>query len=142
MRRTTEDFGIKMEAPADPAQLPLYWNVFAELLRPFAPEVARAFETAATHLEDALQQSNNEPLTLVQAGRESGYSRDHLGRLVRAGRLPNAGSPNAPRIRRCDLPIKPGHLPEGKAPRHIHTASKEHVVRSFVANSKQRGNTK
>ncbi len=142
MRVGTDATEINVEVPVEPDHLPRYWNAFAERLRPFAPEVARAFETAATHLADALQQSNNEPLTLAQAGRESGYSRDHLGRLVRAGRLPNAGSPNAPRIRRCDLPIKPGHLPEGKASRQIHTASKEHVVRSFVANSKERGNTK
>ena len=40
------------------------------------------------------------------AARESGYSADHLGRLVRDGRIPNAGRPGAPRIARSHLPRK------------------------------------
>jgi len=46
-------------------------------------------------------------LTLEEAARESGYSADHLGRLVRDGRIPNAGRHHAPRIRRADLPKRP-----------------------------------
>ncbi len=34
------------------------------------------------------------------------YSADHLGRLVREGKLPNAGREGAPRIRLQDLPRK------------------------------------
>lgn len=48
-----------------------------------------------------------EALTLKQAAERSGYSANHLGRLIRDGRIPNAGQPNAPRIRRGDLPRKP-----------------------------------
>ncbi len=48
----------------------------------------------------------HEPLTLQRAAVESGYSPDHLGRLLREGKLANAGRPNAPRIRRGDLPAK------------------------------------
>lgn len=47
---------------------------------------------------------------LREAARRSGYSEDHLGRLVRAGKIPNAGRPGAPRIRLSDLPIKAGAL--------------------------------
>jgi hypothetical protein len=35
---------------------------------------------------------------LAEASAQSGYSQDHLARLIREGRLPNAGRPHAPRI--------------------------------------------
>lgn len=50
-------------------------------------------------------------LSLAEAARRSGYSADHLGRLVRQGKIPNAGRPNAPRIRLSDLPRKAITLP-------------------------------
>jgi hypothetical protein len=50
-------------------------------------------------------------LTLTEAARRSGYSADHLGRLVRAGTIANAGRPNAPRVRLGDLPRKALALP-------------------------------
>jgi hypothetical protein len=50
------------------------------------------------------------PLSLTAAAAESGYSPGHLGREVKAGRIPNAGRENAPRILRRDLPRKPGNL--------------------------------
>ena len=49
----------------------------------------------------------SEPLSLARAAAESGYSADHLGRMVREGKLANAGRPNAPKVRRADLPRKP-----------------------------------
>ena len=47
-----------------------------------------------------------ELLSLKRAAAESGYSADHLGRLLREGKLTNSGRANAPRIRRGDLPLK------------------------------------
>ena len=44
--------------------------------------------------------------SLVEASRESGYSADHLGRLVREGKTPNAGRPGARRVALKDLPRK------------------------------------
>jgi len=52
------------------------------------------------------------PLGLTDAARESGYSAGHLGRELKAGRIPNAGRDNAPKILRRDLPRKLGTLPE------------------------------
>jgi predicted DNA-binding transcriptional regulator AlpA len=43
-------------------------------------------------------------LTLTQAAHVSGYSADHLGRLVRIGELTNYGRSHAPRVRSGDLP--------------------------------------
>ena len=50
------------------------------------------------------------PLSLIAAAQESGYSPTHLGREVKAGRIPNAGRFNAPKILRRDLPKKPSRL--------------------------------
>jgi hypothetical protein len=49
-------------------------------------------------------------LSLKGAAEESGYSAGHLGREVKAGRIPNAGRENAPKILRRDLPKKPSVL--------------------------------
>ena len=62
---------------------------------------------------------HDEVLTLTEAARHSGYSSEHLGRLVRDGKTPNAGRPNAPRIRVHQLPCKAGHLPPERVPKTI-----------------------
>lgn len=67
-------------------------------------EVLQDFQTATGDYWD-------QALTLTDASRESGYSVDHLGLLIRQGIIPNAGRPHAPRIRRRDLPRKPSRLP-------------------------------
>lgn len=83
----------------------------AELRDDFGDEArARALEWAAAHFAAALDDFSNQQLTLAQAARESGYSVAHLGRYVAMGKIPNAGRPNAPRIRRGDVPHKPGAL--------------------------------
>ena len=56
---------------------------------------------------------------LTQAASYSGYSREHLGRLVKAGKICNAGRPCAPRIRRGDLPRKLGILSREATSPHI-----------------------
>ena len=59
----------------------------------------------------AVQASHYEAvLSLPDAASRSGYSVEHLGRLIREGRLPNAGRRGAPRIRAADLPRKPPAL--------------------------------
>jgi hypothetical protein len=71
-------------------------------------------------------------LTLTEAAHRSGYSREHLGRLVATGTIPNAGRPNAPRIRVADLPRKAGHLPPQQEDSQIAGASRRQIVRSIV----------
>lgn len=56
----------------------------------------------------------NEPLTLGIAAEESGYSTDHLSRLIREGRLNNLGRKGSPRIARGELPIRPKRIAGGE----------------------------
>jgi len=58
-------------------------------------------------LRDDAAPTEAHTLTLRDAARESGYTADHLGRLVRNGTLPNVGRKHSPRVRACDLPRKP-----------------------------------
>lgn len=60
---------------------------------------------------DGLEECVDEPLLSVrEAAQLSGYSADHIGRLVRDGRIPDRrppGSKGRIAIRRADLPRKP-----------------------------------
>ena len=70
---------------------------------------AAVLEQCAEELADVLQTFQDQPLTYVQAASESGYSVAHLRRLVSQGTLRDIGQ-DRPRLRRGDLPRKPGHL--------------------------------
>jgi hypothetical protein len=91
-------------------QLIVAWRARAAELAPFAPAAATAFERAADELAAALRDRDDRTLTLRQAATLSGYSADHLGRLIRAGKLRNVGRPHAPRVQPGDLPRKPPPL--------------------------------
>lgn len=58
-------------------------------------------------LEQIARDEQADELTLTAAAAISGYSTEHLGRLLRDGTIPNAGRKHSPRIRRSDLPIRP-----------------------------------
>lgn len=60
-----------------------------------------------SQVEEALRDRADERLTLAEALLRSGYSQDHLARLVREGRIPNSGRRGSPRIRAGDLPVRP-----------------------------------
>lgn len=94
-----------------------------------AEGAASAYELAAAELEAALEQIDNEILTLAEAADASGYTADHLGRLVRGGTIPNAGRPNAPRVRRGDLPLKAGTLPPPAGPIKV---DRTQIARSVI----------
>jgi len=84
------------------------WQLRAEKLMAWgAVELARLWVIAASELAEHEREHWLEALTLTQAANESGYTPDHLGRLLSEGRLENAGERNSPRIRRGELPKKP-----------------------------------
>ena len=91
------------------------------------------YRRLAEEVEQALRASAADTLTLQEASAESGYSADHLGRLLRQGKLPNAGRPKAPKIRRADLPQKPGAAPRSHGRNARETASLSAITREVIA---------
>ena len=91
--------------------LATHWRTEAATLRQRgAPQQAEALESSADELESALRAAGQETLSLPEAAAESGYSEEHLRRLVRGGALPanrNEGERTHIRLRRADLPRKP-----------------------------------
>jgi hypothetical protein len=101
--------------PACLQALAASWRVSAAELRRYGAEAqALTLESAADDVLVALARADDAVLTLGEAARESGYSAEHLGRLLREGRLPNAGRRGRPRIRAADLPRRArGPIAEG-----------------------------
>lgn len=90
-------------------QLAERWREEAQLLEKYGDVVgAKACALHATELEAAMTEAENEELTLEQAANESGYSERRLREMIASGQLPNAGKKGAPRLRRGELPRRPG----------------------------------
>ena len=119
--------------PASVKGLPADWRRQAKALRRYGGETpAVALERCADDLDATLRERDETTLSLVEAARESGYSRDHLGRLVRDGKIPNAGRPNAPRIARRHLPRKaPAQAPLAEEPRPRERSNAQ-IVQSII----------
>lgn len=98
-----------------PADLPATWRDRADELEPYATPAAEAFRRAAAELEAALQARATEELTLGEAAEASGYSKRRLRELLADGTIPQAGRKGGPRIRRGDLPVRPGQSPRASA---------------------------
>ena len=85
------------------------WRDEAAVLRANgADALAQVKERDADQLEAAWRELQLQEMTLDQAQRACGYSKDHLRRLMRDGELRNVGRKGRPRVLRCDLPQKPG----------------------------------
>ncbi len=101
-----------------PADLARHWRTEAEMLRRRgAPQQAEALKSCADELEAALREHEQATLTLKEAAAESGYSEEHLRRLVGSGSLPaqrNGGKRSHIRVRRSDLPRKPLRGAQGR----------------------------
>jgi len=92
-----------------PVLLAQNWRRRAEVLREYGDaRGALICELHADELESEWREYQLEPLTVQQASELSGYSASHLYHAVQDGSLPNAGQKSRPRIRRCDVPRRPG----------------------------------
>jgi hypothetical protein len=67
---------------------------------------AKLIEQFLSDIDAVAQEEADTTLTLKQAAIRSGYTVDHLARMIRQGRIPNAGRHHAPRIRLGDLPVR------------------------------------
>ena len=90
------------------AALSSQWRSRASELERYAPVAAQAFRDAADELEKALR-SGQETVSLKEAAMLGGYSGDTLQKMVASGRIQNFGRKGKPRIRRAEVPVKPGH---------------------------------
>lgn len=72
---------------------------------------AKLIDELLADLDTVLTTHEDEVLRVPDAAKESGYSEEHLRRLIRTGKVANAGRAGAPAIRRADLPAKRS-LPE------------------------------
>lgn len=82
--------------------------------------------------QSVISGQSDEILTLAQASKESGYSPDHLRLLIRQAKIPNAGQRRKPRIRRRDIPRKPGSRTPPGTGRYLSGASALRVARSLI----------
>lgn len=91
-------------------RLAVEWRQRAQQLREWGAGegCAAAWEVAAGELEAAIREGKDELLTLQEAATESRYSERRLRELLAAGEIRQAGRKGRPRIRRGDLPRKPG----------------------------------
>ena len=114
------------------------WRTEAETLRKRgATAQAVVLESCADEMERALRERDNELLNLMEAAQLSGYSSEHLGRMVRDGKIPNAGRPGAPRIRLGDIPRKARQLPDSTHAMQIADGNRRQVVRAIVGHKKE-----
>lgn len=111
------------------------WLARADELGPYAPAAAEAFRRAASELELELRDVDD-AVTLREASLAGGYSVDHLQRLVAAGKLENIGRRNRPRIRRADIPTKPGRGLHA-APDGAQFSARRRIVASASTNHKE-----
>ena len=70
-------------------------------------QLCAVLEECASQLEAVATREGEELLSLAEAALASGYSTDHLGRLIRRGEIPNSGRKGKPFVRTADLPRRP-----------------------------------
>ena len=81
-------------------------------------QAARLLLRVSDELTAALVATGGVLVSLNEAARRSGYSAEHIGRLVRLGTLQNYGRKHAPRVRLADLPLRPTRAGVDSAARH------------------------
>jgi len=87
--------------------LVIHWRELADVLNAEGcSEVAATRLRSATELENLLHTIESAPLSIAQASEESGYTCEHLRRMLREKPVLNAGRKGRPLVRRRDLPRK------------------------------------
>jgi hypothetical protein len=91
-----------------PGELPSEWRELGDQLGGVGALVdpRKLIEVLTQQLENGLKAQENAVLSLQEAAKVSGYSAEHLRKLVGKS-IPNAGRKHAPKVRAGDLPRKP-----------------------------------
>jgi hypothetical protein len=99
-----------IQTPALPAaERAALWRAHAEILRSYGAEhIASVLEACAAQLDADERARPHAVVSLDRAVELTGFTRGHLRRLCRSGKLPNVGTKAAPAFRLADLPRKPG----------------------------------
>lgn len=108
------------------------WQSEADMLEGAQVQGATLLRRVLADFRSIQEEMAAETLSLREAAIESGYSPDHLGRLVRTGSIPNAGRRNAPRIRRTDLPRKTSPLTARSTALKLYLATPRQIARDVV----------
>jgi hypothetical protein len=99
---------IAPQSPPTPAALAARWREDAQVFRRYgAAGRARMLERMADKLECAAGADQSRTVDLSTAAELSGFTRAHLRRLIREGKL--AATSDGTRVRASDLPRKRGH---------------------------------
>ena len=94
-----------------PESLPAAWRERAAVMERYAPTVAAALRDCASELEGATRADAIDTVSVAEAAILSGYTSDAIGRMIARGEIHNYGNKRRPRIRRSEVPRKPGHRP-------------------------------
>jgi hypothetical protein len=88
-------------------ELRMKWQGAANNFRTYgAAEYAAMMDQVLADFEHALRDDGEVFLNLTQAARVTGYTPNHLGRLIADKQLKNYGRAGAPRVRLAELPKK------------------------------------
>ncbi len=91
----------------------LAWRSRAAALEPYAPQIAHVLRECAQELEMAERAEALDSVSVAEAAVLSGYTANGLGGMIRRGEIENVGTKRRPRIRRRDVPRRPGHRTHG-----------------------------
>jgi hypothetical protein len=100
---------------------------------------AKLIDEILVHLETVVNGDEMETLTIAQAAKQSGYSEDHIGRLIRNGTIPNVGKTGAPRVLAADLPRKPARRVAGAVSEKYSPTSDARFLREPAVRSDHNG---
>ena len=100
---------------------------------------AKLIEEILVELEPVVNGAGTEPLTIAEAAARSGYSEDHIGRLIRKGTLRNVGKERAPRVLAGDLPRKPARRVAGAVGERYSPTSDARFLRGPAVRSDHNG---
>ena len=101
------------------SELASKWEKDAQLLAQYgSSQQADLLRNCSRQLFETISSENDVLLTLAVAASITGYSPDHLGKLVRQGTVKNYGRKHSPKLRLADLPKKPTTVVGGNSSKY------------------------